>query len=291
MNVTIAARVGALVVLVLGGWAASAFKPSLEEHHQAAGLDAHETHASISLLGQFRTSVSAWLWLRTDLYLHNGVEMRPMTKSEQSGGHGADHAAHGDEIGDESAVVTVVPSKERDFRGLFGDIEREVSAYKDMRGHTHNDPKQALPLFRLMTWLDPQFVTGWTVGASVIARERSKEGAAKALTYLEEGLESNPRSIAIRAQMAEVLIARMRRLSAAVRVLEEVREIAREGVHEDDHDALLQAYRWLGLSYQRLGRDAELRNAMAEGLKFFPDDLVLAQLLNPPSTILISRGN
>ena len=154
-----------------------------------AGLEAHETHASASLLGQFRTSASSMLWLRTDLYLHNGVEMRPLTDQEVSEGKkGVGGAKDGHEaIVNDDAIVTVVPSAQQDFRGVFGDVERAVNAYRDMRGHEHRDPVQALPLFRLMTWLDPQFVTAWVTGATIIARDRSSEGTTRALSFLAEG--------------------------------------------------------------------------------------------------------
>ena len=59
-------------------------------------------------------------------------------------------------MGDDS-VVTAIPSPDRDFRGWMGDLERETGTYRDMHNHTHNEPEQAIPLFRLMTWIDPNF--------------------------------------------------------------------------------------------------------------------------------------
>ena len=41
-------------------------------------------------------------------------------------------------------------------------------AYQAMANHKHNDPTAAMPMFRLMTWLDPTFVPGWTTGANIL---------------------------------------------------------------------------------------------------------------------------
>src|SRR5258708_9770874 len=111
--------------------------------------------------------------------------MRPMTDGEKGSGVKTEDAADDghEKLIDESAVLTIIPSKDRDFRGILGDIERATNAYKDMHSHTHNDPIATLPLFRLMTWIDPSFIAGWVTGASVIAREQSKAGALKAINY------------------------------------------------------------------------------------------------------------
>ncbi len=71
---------------VASGFTVSDVREEAKPKGRYAGLEAHETHASASLLGQFRTSVSGWLWLRTDLYLHNGVAMRPLTDQEIASG-------------------------------------------------------------------------------------------------------------------------------------------------------------------------------------------------------------
>jgi hypothetical protein len=280
--------VAAVGVMAACGACVSGLDATIHPADAPAGLDAHETHASASLLGQFRSSASAWLWLRTDLYLHNGVEMRPMTDWEKSHGRENHGAAKGEELMDESSVVTLVPPAERDFRGIFGDIERATSAYSDMRGHKHNDPMQALPLFRLMTWLDPKFVTGWTVGGAVLARDRSEAGTAKALAYLQEGLSENPSSIGIHAQIGELLATRRRDFEGAVKVLERARQIALDSkaISPDEKEDLRTAYRWLGLSYKSLGHRGKLQLVMQEAVRAFPDDLVFPRLMRSEPLVL-----
>jgi len=255
-----------------------------------AGLQAHETHASASLLGQFRTSVSSWLWLRTDLYLHNGVEMRQMTEDEKNSGMSSEEAAEDGHkrLMDESTVLTIVPNKQRDFRGIFGDIERATSAYKDMHNHKHNDPEAALPLFRLMTWIDPQFIPGWVTGGSVIARDPSKAGALQALGYMQQGLDANPHSVSILMEISEINITRMHNLKKAVTYLQRARQIGlhREWIIDDvERDSLEQCYRWLVLCYRDLGQLGRMKSAAREGLKMYSDDVILMRAISPPPMI------
>lgn len=260
-----------------------------------SNLDASDTHASVSLLGQFRTSVSSWLWVRTDLYLHNGVEMRPLSEAEvKAGVKGVGGSEKGEEqLHDDDNIVTVVPTAERDFRGIFGDVERATRAYKDMRNHGHNDPKDALPLFRLMTWLDPQFVPGWTTGAIVKARDRSNKGTTEALAFLDEGYRANPWSVDISTQIGFLLITRRGDLKNAIPRLQEARKngVANwKTLGEDEREALLTCFRWLGLAQRNSGQYAELAATMQEARRFFPEDAVLIRLSNPPPLVLTPRG-
>lgn len=258
------------------------------------GLNAHETHAGASLLGQFRTSFSTWLWLKTDLYLHNGVEMRVLTERELEGGSRAIRDGDGwhQAIGDEQSMTTVVPDAASDFRGVLGDVERAVQAYKPMEGHIHNDPRSALPLFRLMTLVDPQFIPGWTTGAMVLASDRNQSSTSAALAYLRSGLEENPGSVAIRTELARLMISRNRDLRGAIPIL-------REGVHlatknyadfsEDEQEACVDCFRWLSLCLAETGGTTEsIQNAQL-GLDTVGDDAVLKRLANPEPIIFIGK--
>ncbi|MBL8049273.1 MAG: hypothetical protein JNJ45_11400 [Chthonomonas sp.] len=271
----------ALAALTMGGIAIQGVRPIANPDAPVAGLDAHETHGSLSLIGQFRTSVSGWLWVRTDLYLHNGVQMRPMLDQEKQRNVVSENSHDGldEEIG-HAAVVTVIPSRERDFRGIFGDIERATSSYKDMRNHSHNDPKGALPLFRLMTWIDPQFIPGWTVGASVMCREKNRAAYDKALAYLEEGLRANPNSITLLKEIAYTYVRPLDNLKAGKVYLDRARAaIAPADVSRMDEDTKVhaqEAYRWLVLVNRDLGLRREALDVAQEGLTKFPGDHLMS---------------
>lgn len=284
----------ALLVMGLAGWQMPEVQPQLTPANRPPGLDAHESYASASLLGQFRTNLSAWLWVRADLYLHNGTEMRVMTDAEKLSGRTAETEANdGHEKLDHDIEVTVVPPKSLDFRGVFGDIERATSAYKDMHGHTHNDPVAVLPLFRLMTWLDPNFIPGWTNGATIIARDHSDIGTKKALDFLHQGLVNNPGNIEVLNQIAYTYLTRNRDIERATPYLEQARTEGlkySKDLDEDSRNGLLEVYRWLTLCYRDSNRQTLQDQVAREGLRFFKDDPVLLSLLQHPPAILTEKG-
>ncbi|MGV3616569.1 MAG: tetratricopeptide repeat protein [Fimbriimonas sp.] len=276
--------------LVLAGLAAGSLAPSLGPETnpptRVTGMEAHETQAGASLLGQFRTTAAAWMYLRADLYLHNGVEMRALTDAERRSGHhgvgGGEDAHHNsDKLHDDSSIVTVVPDKDEDFRGIFGDIERGTAAYRDMKGHDHNDPSTVLPLFRLTTWVDPSFITGWCLGAMVIARAEDKGAVDRAIAYLQEGRRANPDSIEIVTQIGTLNVARKADIAEGLKWLEQARSIARRQDKKttlSEAEAAVETYRWLALVYKHQKRTKEQHAAAAEGLAWVPDDKVLKRL-------------
>lgn len=286
------------------GFLGMAASHHLEVESDSASVDVHESSGAASLFGQFRTNTSSWLWLRTDLYLHNGVEMRPLTDAERRGGKEAE-SAHGDDgLHERDDLVTVIPGREHDFRGIFGDIERATTAYKPMKNHTHNDPVQALPLFRLMTWIDPKFLRGWLVGASVLARVDH----AEAERYLRDGLRENPTSIALHAELGALEAGKSKDYIAALTYFDRALALGEkrfaQGVPDPESDeaqGMLSALQWASLCYRELaesGRQldfdpkARMRAVASYGLALFPDDPVLlrsAEGQPPPEVRLEQR--
>lgn len=249
------------------------------------GLDAHDSHASASMLGQFRTSAAASLYLRADLYLHNGVEMRPLSAAEKQKGNrgvGGAKAASGDEqaLHNDNGIVTVVPPPSSDFRGILGDLERATSTYKRMENHVHNDPFLSLPLFRLMSWVDPKFIPGWTMGAAIMIRERSENATAKALNYLEAGLKDNPENIEILVQQGYTVAVCRKELSHAREYFLRARKSAfsRSKLGISEAEALREGYHWLIILDKELKLPSERKEIAEEGRHMFPDDKLFQRI-------------
>lgn len=248
-----------------------------------------EELASASLFGQFRSSMSDFLWLKADKYLHKGIDMRGLTPEERRSetaeqvGHGTGHAADGNR--EHGSETTLVPSARTDWRGTFGDIEREIKPYADMRAHEHRDPKETLPLFRLMTWSNPQFVLGYTTGAAMMARNAA--GHAEALRFLEEGKRNNPDSIQIETAFAFLLMKGPHQgkpdLASACQHAEQALAHAHakdpQTLTEDEKEAWQEAVRWRVLAYRDLGKKAQAIQAAQEGLRAFPEDVTCVRLL------------
>lgn len=250
-----------------------------------------EGAAQMSLFGQFRASMSDFLWLKVDKYVHNGVDLRALTEEERrSGRFGKVRTAHGDanavgvHRGDET---TVVVAREFDWRGRLGDVERAVRPYRSMDGHEHRDPDEALPLFRLMTVANPRFVDGYVTGAYVLSRDRARLSEARA--FLEEGAKKNPESIQIHAALGGLLTRRLRRWDEAVPSLTRALELAaardRQTLSEDERDAWQDAFRCLATNRLEAGDRAAARAVAEAGLRLFPDDpscqAVLRRLREP----------
>ncbi len=256
---------------------------------RAAGLEAQETHAAASLLGQFRTSISSFLFLRSDLYLHGGVEMRPLTKKEvDSGKKGVGAAADENEkLADDDSIVTVIPGARDDFRGIFGDVERSVASYKDMTGHHHQSPTQTLPLFRLMTWLDPKFIEGWTTGGYVILFDQKPGCIERGWAYLQHGVGRDPDRMDVRGQVACCYLKEMEPIGykghqydKALPYLEHARKIGVGNLKlltEGEKEALEENYRRLAVCYRELHRYQDMRDCSLEGLQLFGQDGSLRQ--------------
>lgn len=286
----------ATIAIVAGGVGVEGLRDVTHPPVKPAGLDAHESHAGASLLGQFRTNSSAFLWVRADLYLHNGVEMRKLTEGELKAGIEAQTAKDDghEKVIDEGSVVTVVPSVDRDFRGWIGDLERQTKAYRDMSGHVHNDPQKSLPLFRLMTAIDPQFIPGWVSGATIISRTRTDAGTHKSLNYLQEGLDQNPSSIAIRTEIARLHISRNSDFARAIPLLREGAELGLDHwktLPEDEREAVADCFRWLAMSYRDTEKFEQSRYVAQVGLTLIPDDMVLTRLASPAPSILVNDDN
>lgn len=264
------------------GASSGTIKDEVNPAIKIVGLEAHDSHAAASILGQFRTSASSWLFLHADLYLHNGVEMRPLTDDEiKRGRKGVGSNPNEQKLHNDAKIVTVVPSAKDDFRGIFGDIERTTTSYKDMTGHSHNKPSDSLPLFRLMTLLDPQFVQGWTTGSYIMLWDKREDGFQKALDFLHEGLKHNPKSIDILTEIAASYLKErngVRDFVSATPYLRRARVVAAENferLSEDEKEATLKNYRRLAVSLRETGLVKEEREVVVEGRKFFPDDIPL----------------
>jgi hypothetical protein len=228
-----------------------------------------------SLAGQFQTSASGFLWAYTEVYLHNGIKLRRMTEKEKVQQGLNDGRNHG---------TTIIPDATRDFRGVFGDVERSVSAWSEKQNQKQNDPRQCLPLFRIMTWLDPYFVEGWTTGAMVIGMGHNEESTRKALEFLREGLQHNPDCVDIPMMFAMLELTRNKNFKKSERFLIQAIKNGKaryEILSENEKSALQNSYRWLALVYRDTGKTENLMKTVKEGLQMFPDDLVLPSTSRP----------
>lgn len=252
---------------------------SPEQKRNPASAEANEVYeheASASLVGEFRSSVAGYLWAKTDEYLHGGVLLRAMTNKEKSGI--ARSATSGDEVQRHEGETSVIPEAERDPRGVWGDLERNIKPFYDVSGHKHRNVRETLPLFRFMTWADPRFIQGYITGSYVLyASDHGR--VQEVIAYLREGIAHNPRSPELCTECARYLFAHAGRPLEAEELLLRSIHLHSNREDRDGGEDALNAYRWLVLLYRETGR-LELAGRWARrGLQKFPNDPVFERTL------------
>lgn len=250
---------------------------------RAETLDAitlYDRSAMVSVMGEFRGSLAGYLWLKTDEYTHGGVRLRPMTEREKQS-EKVHRASSADGLHDHTDETGVIPEPERDPRWLWGDLERHIQPYFDVRHHFHRPVREVLPLYRLMTWADPTFVQGYLVGAQMILFD-NKNNLREALAFLQEGARNNPKSIAIFTELGRYALIHQNNPQLAERYLLRAIENGANWMPENpfEREGLLHAYRWLALKAYKYGDRAQMRLWAQRGLERFPDDPPLKMLLN-----------
>lgn len=248
-----------------------------------------------------RRLIAQLLWAKTHSVLHAGVEEREARPGEQhsrsefhsagsSGGSenhsehhendGHDHGAHSGASGHEGGHVLVIPPAREDFRGVLGDLERQVKPYLGRDGRSFSkDWTQTLPFYRLMTWADPHFVQGYTVGAAFVsdAGEKADEG----IRFLQEGARFNPESFEIQTELGHYFLVYKKDYPAAIRHLEQALRLVPTGrkLAELEEEALVDAYRWLALAYTEAGRARDALALAQRGLRILPRDVTLRNVI------------
>ncbi|MCH8529023.1 MAG: hypothetical protein LAT79_18025 [Kiritimatiellae bacterium] len=192
--------------------------------------------AIATMLGEFRTSMSDIMFIKTERYLHAGVGYVPhmaesvMTAeqlSEEVDEHQSelgipddDHHHHphdpdleGFELDhDHAGTPTLIPAAERDFRGFIGRLHREVKPWRDPeKAHIHTDGRELLPWFRMMTLTDPNYVRGFVAGGFWL----QTEGEDLAIDFINEGLRLNPDAFQLYVSRGFLTIRQYRRLNEA----------------------------------------------------------------------------
>jgi hypothetical protein len=177
------------------------------------------------VMGEFRTSASDMLFIKTERYLHSGVGYVPhlaealhsveateqevsehleeMVEDHDHSHEHDDHFYHGED------VETLVPTPGQDYRRWLGKMHRTVKPWRDPKvAHRHTDGKELIPWFRMMTLSDPHYIRGYIVGAFWI-RTHSIDAA---LEFLDEGLRLNPRDFQLHLSKGMMLVHKARNL-------------------------------------------------------------------------------
>ena len=225
--------------LLLAGWLSGQVDPGQYEGGRSRDEQARERRnrrALAALMGEFRTSASDLMFIKTERYLHGGVAYHHGHGDEhgqehEHAGQGHDHG-HGDEMDHAHEFEcscqgheTVIPQAEADFRGWIGDLYRKVKPWRDpSEAHVHTDGRELLPWFRLMTVSDPRYVQGYLAGGFWL----QQQGTDAALGFIEEGLRNNPGAFPLYVSRGLMRVKQAREASGEGRSGRNLLEMARE---------------------------------------------------------------
>jgi tetratricopeptide (TPR) repeat protein len=90
---------------------------------------------------------------------------------------------------------TLIPPADDDFRGIVGDVERQIKPF-GLEHAAHVKPEEALPWLRLATWINPEHEMSWVAMAfwlqSTRKGGRNPQAVEQAITLLEQARALNP---------------------------------------------------------------------------------------------------
>ena len=170
------------------------------EQLKSEEIESAKESIALSLLGQVQFTVGSMVWLKTLEYLHNGVDFRMPTNTEEEHGQRASNSSGVVDSLSHQEGVAMTLSRKTDWRGIVGELHREIYPY--MAEHSHSDPRELIPWYKLVTRFNPNLERMYVMGAffmSDFAREPNE-----ALAYLEEGAKVNPWSFEIHAALGRL---------------------------------------------------------------------------------------
>jgi hypothetical protein len=141
------------------------------------------------------------MWLKSMEYLHRGNLQRMPTRGEENLGfmrQDSQDTAAG--LG-HTEGVNMILDKNRDWRGILGDVERHIGCYSE--GHIHDDPVELIPWYQLAVKLNPKLERLYTMGAFFLADFAQEPAEAREM--LVAGLEANPDSFEVKAALGRLL--------------------------------------------------------------------------------------
>ena len=186
--------------------------------------------------------------------------------------------------------LTLIPAADDDFRGVVGDVEREVKPF-DITHVEHEQPSEALPWLRLATWINPTHENAWIATAFWLqGTERKNPNAVnQAIALLEQARALNPprKGQPYDKQGLNYMLAHLYLVGAGnpAKALEILKPVIERG--ESDFAQLDAVQRdWLSFSfrdavqaYRKLGLRENLIDLCNRGIKLFPDDRPLRSAL------------
>lgn len=246
---------------VLAGLVAPAVTPHLNykaNYSQGEIAKAKESIA-LSLMGQMQMTFGDLTWMKSLEYLHNGIGYRMPTNTEKHEGYVVRESQNTATGLEHPEGVAMALDADRDWRGIIGEIHREVVPYHEE--HAHSDPVELIPWYQLMVKLNPHLERLYSMGAFFMADFAHEP--EEALELLEAGALANPWSFEILSCMGRVRLEYFKDYETARTDLERAVELGdaareknranRESFDPHQKQMYEEAYLFLAKAYTELG--------------------------------------
>lgn len=220
-----------------------------------------------------------------------------LRKGSDNGHHedaGHDHTAHDHE------VVPLILTPEEDFRGIIGEVERQVKPYsREHVDHIKGQERQSLPWLRLATWINPDHDMAWIAMAFWLQATKQEHKALEAIELLERARalnrprENEPyRKQALLYMLGHLYLIEADNPRKAREILEESYELGTRDFDELDpvqRDWLNFCVRDLVQSCRRLGLHQSAIDYCTSGILLFPDDGTLYRVRTREQALLDAK--
>lgn len=243
------------------------------------GYESEELHhlshtMPMTLLGQFRTNLNAYLWLKTVDYLHNGIAYRPYSTKERAEGM----QEHTHDIGGyakhQCGGPTLIPAKEEDWRAVFGDLERNIQPYRPGPAR-HSDPQELIPWYRVQTIINPHDVNAYATCAFFLGDFARRP--ERALDVLKSGIENNPDSPVLHQATGQLYFEKWNDYDSAIPYLQKAIVLGNdvEAPDEKQEKALEDAYLFSARAFREKGDLEAAIETARQGMQRCPESALI----------------
>lgn len=261
--------------------------------------------AFATILGEIRASAADLMWVKTELYMHNGVAFKghinkdELTRTGEAPVHhhhddmrddrdaAADHGDH-DEDDDCARAGTLIPEPGKDYRGFIGTLQRQVQPWQDAKAaHTHTSGDELLPWYRVLTYSNPHHWRGYMIGTWWLSKKNTTRSQAE--SFIDEGVRNNPNVFQLQLMRGRILMAR-EAWADAIAAFKRAAELAEKARPADgkakppawtesDEEDYASALRYIPLiQWRKLNNPAAAQKSLAAAIERLPGDKSLNQI-------------
>lgn len=270
-----------------------------------------ESSGIVGLFRELQTSLADMCYNKSTHYQHRGVRYRVacedilssrieedqqqhLAATEEAASPAAaavkdrrNHEGREDEAHEHEAHThpSLIPTREEDFRGIVGDVEREIKPYAT--DHVaHVKPQEALPWLRLATWINPEHEKAWVATAFWLqgTKRSNPEATSQAIALMEQAVALNPLredrpydKQGLIYMLAHLYLAEAKNPRRALEVLKPAiargeKDLLAEQLDAGQRDWLLFNFRDMAHAYRKLGLHEEAIAVCKRGIALFPED-------------------